>query len=55
MLKLVDKAVDFTFINELPAGSYCRDMGRPAKEPALMAKLLFLQYLYDLSDVGVVN
>jgi len=55
MLKLVDKAVDFTFINELLAGSYCQDMGRPAKEPALMAKLLFLQYLYDLSDVKVIE
>ena len=55
MLKLVDKAVDFTFINEPLAGSYCQDMGRPAKEPALMAKLLFLQYLYDLSDVKVIE
>lgn len=55
MLKLVDKAVDFSFINELLSGSYCRDMGRPAKEPALMAKLLFLQYLYDLSDVRVIE
>ena len=55
MLKLIDRAVDFTFINELLADSYCRDMGRPAKEPALMAKLLFLQYLYDLSDVKVIE
>lgn len=55
MLKLIGRAVDFTFINELLADSYCRDMGRPAKEPALMAKLLFLQYLYDLSDVKVIE
>jgi transposase len=55
MLKLVDKAVDFSFINELLADSYCRDMGRPAKEPAMMAKILFLQFLYDLSDVRVIE
>ncbi len=55
MLKLVDKAVDFTFINDLLADSYCLDNGRPAKEPALMAKLLFLQYLYNLSDVKVIE
>lgn len=55
MLKRVDRAIDFTFINELLADSYCRDNGRPAKEPALMAKLLFLQYLYKLSDVKVIE
>jgi transposase len=55
ILKLVDKAVDFSFINELLADSYCLDDGRPAKEPALMAKLLFLQHLYNLSDVKVIE
>ncbi|HHY11612.1 MAG TPA: IS5/IS1182 family transposase, partial [Firmicutes bacterium] len=40
MLKLVSKAVDFSFINELLADSYCLDNGRPAKEPELMLKLL---------------
>lgn len=55
MLKLVDQAVDFSFINDLLASSYCLDNGRPAKEPELMAKLLFLQYLYNLSDVKVIE
>lgn len=55
MLKLVSKAVDFSFINELLADSYCLDNGRPAKEPELMLKLLFLQYLHDLSDVKVIE
>ncbi len=55
MLKLVDKVVDFSFINDLLASSYCLDNGRPAKEPELMAKLLFLQYLYNLSDVKVIE
>ena len=34
----------FSFINELLADSYCKNNGRPAKEPELMLKLLFLQY-----------
>lgn len=55
MLKLVSKAVDFSFVNELLADSYCLNNGRPAKEPELMAKLLFLQYLYNLSDVRVIQ
>ena len=55
LLKRIDKAVDFGFINELVAESYCEDFGRPAKEPELMAKLLFLEYLYNLSDVRVIE
>ena len=55
LLKRISKAVDFSFINELVEDSYCRDFGRPAKEPELMAKLLFLEYLYNLSDVRVIE
>lgn len=55
LLKRIDKAVDFGFINKLVAESYCEDFGRPAKEPELMAKLLFLEYLYNLSDVRVIE
>lgn len=55
MLKLVNKVVDFSFINDLLPDSYCKDNERPAKEPALMAKLLFLQYLYNLSDVKLIE
>ena len=55
LLKRIEKAVDFSFINELVADSYCEDFGRPAKEPEMMAKLLFLEYLYNLSDVRVID
>lgn len=54
-LKKVSRAVDFGFINELLEGSYCKHFGRPAKEPEMMMKLLFLQYLYNLSDVKVIE
>ena len=46
ILKTIKDTVDFSFINELLADSYCKNFGRPAKEPALMCKLLFLQAMY---------
>ena len=55
ILKTVEQAVDFSFINELLAKTYSHKMGRPAKEPELMCKLLFLQHLYNLSDVRVIE
>jgi transposase len=53
MLKKISRVVDFSFINGLLEDTYCKEFGRPAKEPELMCKLLFLQYLYDLSDEKV--
>ncbi len=50
MLKKVARVVDFSFINELLEDTYCKNFGRPAKEPEMMCKLLFLQYIYDISD-----
>ncbi len=55
ILKQIDKAVDFSFINDLLESSYCKHFGRPAKEPEMMMKLLFLQYIYNLSDVKVIE
>src|SRR3954453_5074964 len=54
-LKLIKDSVDFSFINQLLEDSYCKYYGRPAKEPELMIKLLVLQYLYNLSDVRVIE
>lgn len=54
ILRRIAGAVDFSFINPLLEGSYCRHFGRPAKEPELMLKLLFLEYLYNLSDEKVI-
>jgi IS5 family transposase len=49
-LKLLDKAIDFSFVNELCRDAYTTDFGRPAYEPERMFKILFLQFLYDISD-----
>src|SRR5665647_1643689 len=55
ILKSINKAVDFRFINKLLGDSYCKYYGRPAKEPEMMAKLLILQYLYNYSDERVIK
>jgi len=55
ILKLINNAVNFNFINELLESSYCKYYGRPAKEPEMMAKILVLQYLYNLSDIRVME
>ena len=49
-LKQLDKAIDFSFVNDLCQGAYNPDIGRPAYEPPMMFKMLFLQFLYDISD-----
>jgi IS5 family transposase len=49
-LKLLERAVDFSFVNDLCRDAYNPDVGRPAYEPQMMFKMLFLQFLYDISD-----
>ena len=55
ILKRINEAMSFSFINELLEGSYSKDFGRPAKEPEMMVKLLLLQKLYNLSDERVIE
>lgn len=55
ILKQINGAVDFSFINVMVADSYCKKYGRPAKEPEMMLKLCVLGKLYDLSDVKVID
>lgn len=55
ILKSIKNVVDFSFINTLMKDAYCVHFGRPAKEPALMCKLLFLQSIYNLSDEELIN
>lgn len=55
ILKLIEKAVDFSFVTSLLEKSYNKYYGRPAKDPEMMIKLLVLQYLYNLSDEKVIE
>lgn len=55
ILKLINNAVDFGFVNTLLEDTYCKYYGRPAKEPEMMIRLLVLQYLYNYSDVQLIE
>jgi len=55
ILKIIDSAVSFYFINELLANRYSPNLGRPAKEPMMIVKLLFIQKLFNLSDERLID
>ncbi|WP_442956083.1 IS1182 family transposase [Paenibacillus sp. MMO-177] len=55
LLRKIHALVDFSFIHELVEQSYCKYYGRPANEPEMLFRLLFLQILYNLSDERVVQ
>jgi transposase len=48
LLRKIDAVIDFSFIHELTASLYCSDNGRPALDPTLMFKALFLGYLFGV-------
>ncbi|MCL2313241.1 MAG: IS1182 family transposase [Firmicutes bacterium] len=54
-LRKLNEQVDFSFVNKLVEKEYCEKLGRPAKEPEMMYKLLFLQIKDLLSDREVVE
>ena len=55
LLRKIHATVDFGFIHELVEHSYCKYYGRPANEPELLFRLLFLQILYNLSDERIIQ
>lgn len=48
LLRKIDKVIDFSFINEICKPYYCLDNGRPAIEPEVLFKMLFIGYLYGI-------
>ena len=48
LLRKIDAAVDFEFIREKVAHLYCADNGRPALDPVVLFKLLFIGYLFGV-------
>ena len=48
LLRKIDKKIDFSFIHELVKDLYCADNGRPALDPTLLFKMLFLGYLFGV-------
>ena len=55
LLRKMKENIDFSFINPMLRKQYCENFGRPAKEPEMMFKLLFLKKLYDLSDETLIS
>lgn len=55
LLRKINENIDFSFVNPMMKSQYCERFGRPAKEPEMMFKLLFLKRLYDLSDGILVD
>lgn len=50
LLRKVEQAVDFSFIHDMCKDLYCPDNGRPAIEPELLFRMLFIGYLYGIKS-----
>lgn len=54
-LRKLKENIDFSFVNKLVEKEYSQELGRPAKEPEMMYKILFLQIKDSLSDREVIE
>jgi len=54
-LRKIHAAVDFSFVHDLVADLYHEDNGRPAYNPEVLLRLIFLQLQYKLSDRAVIE
>ena len=43
LLRLIDQAIDWTFIYDLVEEKYCPDNGRPSMDPVTLIKIPFIQ------------
>lgn len=48
ILRKIKKHIDFSFINNMCREYYCLDNGRPAIEPVIIFKMLFIGYLFGI-------
>src|SRR5512138_2504051 len=48
LLRKIDKVIDFSFIRAKVKDLYCADNGRPAVDPVVLFKMLFIGYLYGI-------
>lgn len=48
LLRKVEAAIDFEFIRDRVRDLYCPDNGRPAIDPVVLFKMLFIGYLYGI-------
>ncbi len=48
LLRKIARTIDFGFIREKTRGLYCVDNGRPAVDPVVLFKMLFIGYLFGI-------
>lgn len=48
LLRKIDKYISFSFIKDLTKDLYCPDNGRPALDPVILFKMLFIGYLFGI-------
>ena len=51
LLRIIDKAIDWSFIYELVEDKYSQDTGRPSMDPVTLIKILLIQYLYGIKSM----
>ena len=51
LLRIIDKAIDWSFIYDLVEDKYSADIGRPSMDPVTLIKIPFIQYLYGIKSM----
>ena len=51
LLRIIDKAIDWSFIYELVEDKYSQDTGRPSMDPVTLIKIPLIQYLYGIKSM----
>ena len=51
LLRIIDKAIDWSFIYNLVADKYSPDTGRPSIDPVTLIKIPLIQYLYGIKSM----
>lgn len=51
LLRIIDKAIDWTFIYSLVEEKYSQENGRPSMDPVMLIKIPFIQYLYGIKSM----
>ena len=51
LLRIIDKAIDWSFIYDLVEDKYSPDFGRPSMDPVVLIKIPFIQYLYGIRSM----
>lgn len=51
LLRKINRVMEFDFIYELVVEKYCMDNGRPAVDPIVLIKMVFIQHLFGIRSL----